>query len=163
MKFTIRRSVFETNSSSMHSFSWVRTFEPNRLNIPKEMSIRAISFGWHHPIEFRREEGSTEEKLSYLYTTAIHFDKVDELKAALFNIADDFNFKISFEDVDMDNFYGIDCSSHGAAKELLYTVLNNYADLLNFLFRDDTDIIISNDNDFYPEIARDGAGHKRIY
>ena len=163
MKFTIRRSVFETNSSSMHSFSWVKTFEPNKLNIPKEMSIRAVDFGWYHPIEFRRKEGSTEEKLSYLYTAAIHFDKVDELKAALFNIADDFNFKISFEDVDMDIFYGIDCSSHGKAKKLLYTVLNNYADLLNFLFRDDTDIIISNDNIFDPEIARGGAGRKRIY
>lgn len=162
MKFTIRRSVFETNSSSMHSFSWVKIFEPDKLNIPKKLYVRAVDFGWFHPIEFDLEEGSTEEKVSYLYSAAIQFEKVGELKKILFNIADTFNFKIYFEDVDMDKFYGIDWNSSSEAKELLCTMLNNEADLLNFLFRDDTDIIITNDNKFEPEIARGGADRKLI-
>lgn len=160
MKFTIRHSVFETNSSSMHSFSWVKTFEPNKLNIPKELYIKTAIFGWYTPVEF--EQGSVEEKVSYLYTAAVQFNRVEELKENLFNIADTFDFKIYFEEIDMDNFYGIDGNSSDEAKELLYTVLSNDSNLLNFLFRDDTDIIITNDNEFDPEIARDGADRKVI-
>lgn len=160
MKFTIRHSVFETNSSSMHSFSYVKTFEPNKLNIPKELYIKTVNFGWYTPVEF--EQGSVEERASYLYTAAVQFNRVEELKENLFHIADTFDFKIYFEEVDMDNFYGIDGNSSDEAKELLHTVLSNDSDLLNFLFRDDTDIIITNDNEFDPEIARDGADRKVI-
>lgn len=154
MKFTIRHSVFETNSSSMHSFSYAKTFEPNKLNIPKELYIKTAIFGWYTPVEF--ENNSVEEKASYLYTAAIQFDKVEELKEALFNIADDFNFTISFEDINMSEFYGIDHSSTDEASELLCNVLNNDAVLLNFLFRDDTDIVISNDNECFIEGALKG-------
>lgn len=154
MKFTIRRLVFETNSSSMHSFSYVKAFEPNKLNIPKELYIKTANFGWYTPVEF--EQGSVEEKASYLYTAAIQFDKVEELKEALFNIADDFNFTISFEDINISEIYGIDHLSTDEASELLCNVLNNYSALLNFLFRDDTDIVISNDNEYFIEGAQTG-------
>lgn len=143
MKITIRDSVFETNSSSMHSFSWVKTFEPNKLHFPVELEVKTAEFGWGPPIEFK--EGSVEEKVSYLYTAAVQFDKVEELEEMLINIANTFDFIIYFENINMEEFYGIDHQSSDEAKELLNTVLNNEADLLNFLFRDDTDCIITAD------------------
>ena len=41
MKFTIRNSVFETNSSSMHSFSWVNRLEPDKLIIPNFITFKS--------------------------------------------------------------------------------------------------------------------------
>lgn len=80
--FTIRRNVFETNSSSMHSIS----YSPKKANaqldleqVKGEYNGRTIvgtfgEYGWGYDVLC-----SLEEKLSYVLTSIRYFDRtVDE-------------------------------------------------------------------------------------
>ena len=77
MKFTIRNSVFETNSSSMHSFSWVNRFEPDKLIIPNFITFKTEDFDWSSELE------GIELKANYLYTAAVNTGKREEFEEAI--------------------------------------------------------------------------------
>lgn len=136
MKFTIRNNVFETNSSSMHSFSWVNRFEPDKLIIPNCITFETEDFNWSSELE------GIELKANYLYTAAVNAGKREEFEEAISLIAKDLGFKYKFL-YTLDNY--IDHQSQSDAQELIETLLSNYAYLINFLFRDDTDCIITAD------------------
>ena len=136
MKFTIRRSVFETNSSSMHSFSWVNRFEKDKLIIPNSITFETEDFGWSSELE------GIELKANYLYTAAVNAGKREEFEKAISLIAEDLGFKYKFLHT-LDGY--IDHQSQSDARELIETLLSNHAYLINFLFRDDTDCIITAD------------------
>ena len=136
MKFTIRNSVFETNSSSMHSFSWVNRLEPDKLIIPNFITFKTEDFDWSSELE------GIELKANYLYTAAVNTGKREEFEEAICFIAGVLGFKYKFLYA-LDNY--IDHQSQSDAQELIETLLSNYAYLINFLFRDDTDCIITSD------------------
>lgn len=60
MKLQIRRSIFETNSSSTHAVS---IFRGGPYDIPERITIRPGEFGWEC-----ETYSCPEDKLSYLYT-----------------------------------------------------------------------------------------------
>ena len=136
MKFTIRRSVFETNSSSMHSFSWVSKFEKDKLTIPDFITFKTENFGWYSFLN------GIELKANYLYTAAAYNGKREEFEKAISFIVEDLGFEYEFL-YTSDSY--IDHQSQRAAQKLIDTLLSNYVDLINFLFREDTDIIIVGD------------------
>lgn len=136
MKFTIRHSVFETNSSSMHSFSWVNKFEKDKLTIPDFIVFETEDFDWGSDLE------GIELKANYLYTAAVNSGKKEEFEKAISFIAEDLGFKYKFL-YTFDNY--IDHQSIDKARKLVDTLLSNYTYLINFLFRDDTDCIITAD------------------
>lgn len=136
MKFTIRNNVFETNSSSMHSFSWVNRFEMDKLTIPNSITFETEDFGWSSELR------GIELKANYLYTAAVNARKAKEFEEAISLIAEDLGFKYKFL-YTLDNY--IDHQSQDEARELIETLLSNHAYLINFLFRDDTDCIITGD------------------
>lgn len=60
----IRKSVFETNSSSTHSICVAHTDD---YKVPKKLHFGFGEFGWE-----RRTLRSTKQKANYLYTGLIH-------------------------------------------------------------------------------------------
>lgn len=136
MKFTIRNNVFETNSSSMHSFSWVNRFEMDKLTIPNSITFETEDFGWSSELR------GIELRANYLYTAAVNAGKGKEFEKVISLIAEDLGFKYEFLHT-LDSY--IDHQSQSEARELIETLLSNHAYLINFLFRDDTDCIITGD------------------
>lgn len=67
MKVKIRKKVFETNSSSIHSFC-IYKGEQN-LNIPECVTLQREDFGWGN--SYIRD---TNKKLNYFYEMCIHLD-----------------------------------------------------------------------------------------
>ena len=65
MKTQIRRSVFETNSSSTHSISIVR--EPTNIHFPTTLEFNVGEFGWEW-----KTYSDYLSKASYLYTAILY-------------------------------------------------------------------------------------------
>lgn len=79
-QFKIRRSVFETNSSSVHVLAIANNM-PDTENLPKEVVFGWDEYGW----EFRYYD-TVYDKASYLYTLVVerlHHYKSTEAKANL--------------------------------------------------------------------------------
>lgn len=155
MKITIRKSVFETNSSSMHSFSWKTIFDKSELSIPDRVNFYMENFGWSSPFGISEIE-EVEEKACYLYTAAVLSDKVEEFEDAIKAIAEDLGFEYSFKRGEPYEDGYIDHQSWDTAKTLLQLVLVNEINLINFLFRQDTDCVIVGDcSDIEARCGRD--------
>ena len=60
MKIQIRKSVFETNSSSVHTITITKN--PNNLKFPKKLIFDSGDYGWEHACLT-----TPEEKASYLW------------------------------------------------------------------------------------------------
>ena len=60
MKIQIRRGVFETNSSSVHTLTITKN--PNNLKFPKKLIFDSGDYGWEHACLT-----TPEEKASYLW------------------------------------------------------------------------------------------------
>lgn len=137
MKFTVRRSVFETNSSSMHTFSWCNKFEPEKLVIPPIVYFEYEDFYMGTYLK------GVELRANYLFTAASYVGKQDEFEKAIKDISDDLGFKYIF------NYYSpagnIDHQSIPQAEALIDKVLSNYVNLINFLFRNDSECIVVSD------------------
>lgn len=152
MKFTIRRSVFETNSSSMHTFSWCNKFEPDMLTIPSFVKFETTNFYTGTYLE------GIELRANYLYTAAAWADKKDEFEKAIEDISDDLGFKYVFNYYDAGG--NIDHQSIPQAEVLIDKVLSNYANLINFLFRDDSECIVV--GDYCDDLATRGEDRTAI-
>ena len=65
MKIQIRRGVFETNSSSVHTITITKN--PNNLKFPKKLIFDSGDYGWEHACLT-----TPEEKASYLWEGIIY-------------------------------------------------------------------------------------------
>jgi hypothetical protein len=142
MKQSIRRNVFETNSSSTHSLCVTKN---NILDQKQDSIYFSIGeFGWE--CDTLR---SPSEKASYLYTAILvcdgMIDCLDSVKSALSNN----NIKYKLEEPEYDKKYGdleygyIDHSSE------LYDFLeicNDEDKIMRFLFSSESFILTGNDN-----------------
>ena len=135
-KRTIRRNVFETNSSSMHSLSIVgsdRLYNP----INKDTVIYYGEFGWGY-----EELTSPEDKLSYLITQY----NDDESKLEMIKSA--FKKHTGFEMIiaDMRGGYWekgyIDHQSQG----MICEYITDEQSVINLVFNQSNVIIVDNDN-----------------
>lgn len=141
---TIRKSVFETNSSSTHSICISKKM-PEKL--PKKITFKAVKYGW--------EIDEVFDTASYLYTAL--FNESTQLETDLAHIAsvlEKHGIKYDFKPVQM-QFYSyykkfivvdrwIDHSNQLA--DFLKDIMSDDDRLLRFLCAPDSKILTGNDN-----------------
>lgn len=134
--FQLRSNIFETNSSSIHTFCISR--KPyKKLKEGITLNVRAGQYGW---------SGYCDSPLSYLYTLVSYDD--NRLKQLDKKIKD-FGFKIIYENGPLsenseDDWYYVDHAEEGF--DLFDILMKDDILLLNFIFDDETEIYITNDN-----------------
>lgn len=135
MKKQIRKSVFETNSSSTHSVCISNTAD---LILPNDIEFKFGEFGWEYD-----RLSSIAEKASYLYTALYAFndlDYIDELKQIFINKG----ISSTFEDPNgiycgyIDHNYGL--------SDFLENIKNDENKLFQFLFSPLSFVLTGNDN-----------------
>lgn len=152
MKVTIRKGVFETNSSSVHTITIKKN---SKRNYPEELVFEAGEFGWE-----RETYDSPTMKASYLYTFICeNLSKSDDLiesmntvKGALEKIAAVLN-EVGVKAV-FTKSYGYNYIDHGDELWGFFNdIINDKELLLDYLFGDSV-LETGNDNedyDFYPD------------
>lgn len=138
MKRQIRSSVFETNSSSIHSIAISKA----PVVAGKYISFGIGEFGW---------ENNTADTADYLYTAILEQNNSSELLNKLKDILDKHSIEYKFEEPRyVKSSYGeyLDYGyiDHGyELGEFLDAVLNNEDLLMRYLFGDST-VYTGNDN-----------------
>lgn len=153
MKRQIRKSVFETNSSSTHAICITK--KKDNYKIPNHIDFEFGEFGWEYG-----EYSDIRNKSSYLITAIFSFGKseTDEKLARLKNILDAHNITYSIPKPKVKSstwggrkhFYydlGYNYIDHvGETKGFVDAVLSDSEKLFRYLFGDSF-IITGNDND----------------
>lgn len=146
----IRRNVFETNSSSVHSIVITKNETEPRNDVVFELG----EFGWECEVY-----DSTDAKATYFYTAACSVcrtdvrEKIRELLEpqgvrCIFKINP--NFKNYGECFYLNNG-SIDHSDDEELKEFVYTLLGDASLLVNYLFNPDSFVVTYNDNMDYDD------------
>lgn len=144
----IRKNVFETNSSSVHTICIAKNYDYTN-NIPKNITFRVGEYGWGYDCL-----SCLSERASYLYTailyTALMYDKdtifnMEHVIDVLSNIG--INCTV-IEPGEYEDFYIDHC---GELHDWLDTIFNNDTLLLNYLLCDSSHVIIDNDNKYYED------------
>ena len=173
---SIRRNVFETNSSSTHSICICKGNV--EVEIPEEMEIELkdynYEFGWEHT-----EWNSPDEKLAYIIIGIIDrswsYTSFTEACSQIEKILSDLKefgvkeVKITGLEIHLyNNKCYIDNEEsyvdHGAEMgELIEEILNNKESLKNFLFSDKSFILGGNDNSDEEANINVNYEHKEFY
>ena len=136
MKKSIRRYVFETNSSSTHSICITKS---NVLNQKQNyIKFQTGEFGWEQDTL-----SNPYEKASYLYTGILYNgqeDLIDKIK----DIMDKNNIEYEFEGTSGDNGY---VDHGGNLYSFLEDICSDENKLMRYLFSSESFIITGNDND----------------
>lgn len=154
MKRVVRSNVFETNSSSSHSFS-IRK-EILDLHYPRVIHFELGEFYW----DTDEDMNSFTGRCNYLYTCAYDFEYLEEFKKMIKKIMpkktpDGFKVRIDYED-EKDGFDNskpewsshIDHQSVDQAHKMIHDLLLDENLFKNFLFDDETQALIDNDNSY---------------
>lgn len=141
MKQQIRRNLFETNSSSVHSI--VITKEP-LSNIPKSLCIVRKEFGWEN-----RTYHDIEDRVSYLYTGILECFKNDEQERyinKLIKFIEKLGVEVEIDHERDDSYYfGIDHVDE--LLDFIKDIFNDEDYLFNYLFSPTSYIMTGNDNE----------------
>lgn len=133
----IRRSVFETNSSSMHSLSIIGSSRLTPKNFPSIVNVEYGEFGWGYD-----RLSTPVEKLSYLIT---EYSKDKPMIKKIVKVFEDYTgSKVIVED-NGEGYYSkgyIDHQSSGMISELI----ENGLSICDLLFDEKYAIIIDNDS-----------------
>lgn len=155
MKLTIRKSVFETNSSSTHAICIAKK---NIENYPESLTFKIGHFGWE-----KAYYCFPEEKASYLYSALAEYylyddgagkknfvNKIEEINKILNKKGIDCTFE-HLDDLYKDGYEalwrfdgGIDHVYELA--DFIEDVTNTESKLLRYLFSYDSIVITGNDN-----------------
>jgi hypothetical protein len=129
----VRKSVFETNSSSTHSICIAKEAV---LNIPKTISFNFGEFGWEIGTI-----GSDSGKASYLYTGLVQNERREDIEK-LKGIMSKHGIEAAFEEGE-DGYV-----DHGdELSEFLDAVMEDEGKLMHFLFSGMSFVNTGNDND----------------
>lgn len=153
MKRQIRKSVFETNSSSTHAICITK--KKDNYKLPDRIDFEFGEFGWEC-----EEYEDTHNKASYLITAIFSFSKseADKKIAQLKNVLDSYNITYSIPEPKIKSYtwnktehfyYDLDYNyiDHaGETKKFVDAVLSDSEKLFRYLFGDSF-IITGNDND----------------
>ena len=152
MKIQVRKNIFETNSSSIHSLVIGNNNENIYENLPTEIHFNGGEYGWENEVY-----NDIENKANYLYTGIVKNNLVDELVPKIKDILSKWNITPIFQETNkkMYNNEEYDEFKHGYyyidhsydLQDFLNTVCNNEELLMNFLFSDGSFIETGNDND----------------
>ena len=145
MKTQIRKGLFETNSSSVHSIVIGNNGEDIYANLPKEVFFHGGEFGWEHDVY-----NDIENKASYLYTSIVNSsDDIQHDIDCIKNTLAKWNIEAKFEKLtDKNRFYGFCYVDHAYENiELVKQLCENEELLMNYLFSDGSFVETGNDND----------------
>lgn len=152
MRTVLRKGVFETNSSSVHSICIAKDSCTDQ-EYPEKLYFKHGEFGWEY--ECYR---TPEEKASYLYEAVcgIYENRADRenIKNQLFDILGKKGIIAEFEE-DKEDEYGFRegyIDHCWEVKEWLDSVLHSEKRLMNFLFSDKSYVHTGNDNSRYHTI-----------
>ncbi len=153
----VRKSVFETNSSSTHSLCITK----NALydDMRKELNFEMQDFGWEN-----EEYHDAQHKANYIYT-ALSNNGEDDLILIIADTMRKNGIKATFEDPD-DKRYGGDKAYIDHAGELFGVFRDIVLDeekLLRFLFSTESFIKTGNDNDDLDVSINVSYPHDEIY
>lgn len=140
MKQQIRRNLFETNSSSVHSI--VITKEP-LSNIPESLCITRKEFGWEN-----RTYVNIENRVSYLYTGILGCFKNEEQESyvnRLIEFLEKFGIEVEIDHDNDSDWYGIDHVYE--LIDFIKDIFNDEDYLFNYLFSPTSYIMTGNDNE----------------
>lgn len=142
MKISVRRSIFETNSSSTHCLCYISGSSTKKP--PKKLHLTYSDYSWEYEIITR-----TESKANYLYSLCVSLDLEEEFKEAIKEALP--NTEIFYEKPE--DIFGID---HSYEKSKLLEIMISRKNFKKFLLNNSF-IITGNDNDDYKvtDIARD--------
>lgn len=155
MKTKIRRGVFETNSSSVHSICIAS--DPKNQIFPREVNFSFGTYGW----EFRTYR-NLQDKANYLYTgmcgVFVSGDgKLEEAKDFIKETLATVNVECTFSDVKVhytDNYSYYDVPGYVDHSynlwEFLNAILSDPDKLIHYLFSDLSYVATGNDNSEYP-------------
>jgi len=150
MKLSIRRKIFETNSSSVHAIA-ISNEVPNTL--PSFVYFGRGEYGW----EWERYDYD-EDKANYLYECLIdlYYDWINNDDTKLTEVCDQIKEDLAsygigcrFERVDRENIFAGYVDHGGENRELVEYLLSDPENLIRFLFNDDSYILTGNDNSYY--------------
>lgn len=140
MKRTIRKGLFETNSSSIHCITIGNNGENFYEKLPKKVEFTFGEFGWEHEIY-----NDTESKASYLYTLIRYNEMGEEYINKIRDILAEWNVESEFADNYEQGWFYVD---HGFnAKSLVEKLCNDSRLLMNYLFSEGSVIETGNDNE----------------
>ena len=142
MKISVRRSIFETNSSSTHCLCYISGSSTKKP--PKKLHLTYSDYNWEYEIIT-----GTEPKANYLYSLCVSLDLEEEFKEAIKEALPETKI---FYGKSYDNF-GMD---HSNDKSKLLEIMGSRKNFKKFLLNNSF-IITGNDNDDYKvtDIARD--------
>ena len=148
MKTQVRRGVFETNSSSVHSICI--TTEDEFEHFPAEVVFTPGEFGWESDRYY-----DLESKASYLWTAIINY--VDEMcwydvetcKKMIVATLEKYNIKAIFiGGIPGERYSATGYIDHGnELDEFIKDVVNDEDRLMQYLFSDRSYVATGNDND----------------
>ena len=153
MKIQVRKGLFETNSSSVHSIVIGNNGEDIHKHLPTTLEFYGGEFGWEHEVYT-----DTDSKASYLYTSIVNcrsdIDVEDTLKR-IKQILAKWNVKAVFEELDENNnFRGFCYVDHAYDNiELINELTTNEDLLMNYLFSSGSSVETGNDNEETEYIA----------
>lgn len=178
MKTQIRRCVFETNSSSIHTLSIVK--DANLKVVPEKVVFEPDEFGWEH-----RVYTNTSKKASYIWECikSIYDQDHENFLRALEKIQKflyTYNIKCEFPyaNVQVKSWTGSDGKVYSYneyvnddgikdngyvdhawdARPFINDILNDETKFINFLFDTRSFIVTGNDNDDYYAESPDTGG-----
>ena len=143
MKTQIRRGVFETNSSSVHSICI--TTEDEFEYFPAEVVFTPGEFGWESG-EYR----DLESKASYLWTAIVNYTAdADSYKEKITTTLDKHGIKAIFVGAIPGEYYSATGYIDHGCETLDFTkdVVNDEDRLMQYLFSDRSYVATGNDND----------------
>lgn len=148
----IRKGVFETNSSSMHS---VCISKNNNYEFPSYVYFTLGEFGWESCTYW-----GYDKLASYLYTAIVDYygyknlDEIEDYKNYIYETLGKYNVDCEFEDIVwrgddykwLDNGY---IDHVGELCDFLNDIRKSERKLIRFLFSPDSFILSGNDNSDY--------------
>lgn len=147
----IRKSLFETNSSSMHSICIQRNNQ--FIDIPEKLNLQPGEFGWDCEVLT-----SPLTLGSYLYTALLcnlrnNKKELSDWKTYIYEACHNVGCEVDFSEPTVDEYgfthYYIDHGSDYAIIDFLDKLRHNEKRLIRFLFGQHSFIITSNDNNGY--------------
>lgn len=153
MKIQVRKGLFETNSSSVHSIVIGNNGEDIHKHLPTTLEFYGGEFGWEHEVYT-----DTDSKASYLYTSIVNCRSdinVEDTLKRIKQILAKWNVKAVFEELDENNnFRGFCYVDHAYDNIGLINELTTNEDLLmNYLFSSGSSVETGNDNEETEYIA----------
>ncbi len=162
MTIKIRKSVFETNSSSTHSICIAKE---GSFDVPSEIHFEFGEFGW----EYDRFD-STWEKASYLYTGLFANERHEDIER-IGDMLREAGVAVTFQDPGKPTVSGdwryypdsgyVDHSDE--LKEFLDAVVSDSGSLMRFLFSGLSFIITGNDNSEHDVSVNVSYPHDKFY